>query len=306
MFYDINLEVDSILPHAKGASEINESTSNYTKTPQKDLDVNNNSMQSAKKNTNDERLSIDIDDIIDDPEQIKEVRLRGRLLKEQLEITDGTRRSVPKTRARQSSLQNGQSIDIGGGRESVRNSLPFFSLKTNDVNRIGWAEELFSNEDKMLLNDRFVDIMIHKNLGDSICLKGGSYLLDVNNKIVIIGGSFKNPVIHFVMAINAENATYAQEIKEVIFTHEKLGNSDRRETSRRLGIYETYLRQGVVRGYDREDFGYSSQSAELYARLPEGFHSYGYTGEQQNGRGVSAEDGSNGEIRFSKKTAAEE
>ena len=56
-------------------------------------------MQSAKKNTNDERLSIDIDDIIDDPEQIKEVRLRGRLLKEQLEITDGTRRSVPKTRA---------------------------------------------------------------------------------------------------------------------------------------------------------------------------------------------------------------
>ena len=47
----------------------------------------------------DERYSIDIDDIIDDHEQIKEVRLRGRLLKEQLEITDGTRRSVPKTRA---------------------------------------------------------------------------------------------------------------------------------------------------------------------------------------------------------------
>ena len=46
-----------------------------------------------------ERLSIDIDDIIDDPEQVKEVRLRGKLLKEQLEITDGTRRSVPKTRA---------------------------------------------------------------------------------------------------------------------------------------------------------------------------------------------------------------
>ena len=100
--------------------------------------------------------------------------------------------------------------------------------------------------------------------------------------------------------------TFAQKIKEVIFTHEKLGNSDRRETSCCLGIYETYLGQGVVRGYDREDFGYSSQSAERYARLPEGFSSYGYTGEQQNGRGIFAEDGSNGKIKFSKETAAEE
>ena len=230
----------------------------------------------------------------------------GRLLKEQLEITDGTRRSVPKTRARQSSLQNGQSIDIGGGRESVRNSLPFFSLKTNDVNRIGWAEELFSNEDKMLLNDRFVDIMIHKNLGDAIRLKGGSYLLDVNNKIVIIGGSFKNPVIHFVMAINAENVTYAQEIKEVVFKNEQFGNFGRQEASDFLGFYEVNLGERIVRGYNKEDFGYSSKTGIPFASLPSNFKSYGYTGEQQNGRGVSAKDGSDGKIRFSKETAAEE
>lgn len=54
----------------------------------------------------------------------------------------------------------------------MRYSLPFYSMNEKDVNRIGWAEELFSDEDKMLLNDRFVDIMVRKDLGDAVRLNG--------------------------------------------------------------------------------------------------------------------------------------
>ncbi|MBQ6947488.1 MAG: hypothetical protein IJN42_05515, partial [Clostridia bacterium] len=44
-------------------------------------------------------MSIDIDDIVGDSEQLKEIKLRNDILRDQLELTDGTRRSVPKTRA---------------------------------------------------------------------------------------------------------------------------------------------------------------------------------------------------------------
>lgn len=186
----------------------------------------------------------------------------------------------------------------------MRYSLPFYSMNEKDVNRIGWAEELFSDEDKMLLNDRFVDIMVRKDLGDAVRLKGGAYLLDVNNKIVIIGGTFNNPVIHYVMVINADNATFAQEIKEVIFKYEHLKSLRAREASSSISIYETYFGKKTVRGYDSKDFGYNAQAAELYARLPDGFRSYGYTGTQRDGGGVSAEDGGSGELRYSRDTAA--
>ena len=210
---------------------------------------------------------------------------------------------LEENRIRQTSLKDGQRITLGGGESAVRYSLPFYSMKEKDVNRIGWAEELFSDEDKMLLNDRFVDIMIHKDLGDAIRLKGGSYLLDVNNKIVIIGGSFNNPAIHFVMVINTDNATYAQEIKEVIFTHEHLKSLTAREASSGISIYETYFGQEVVRGYNSQDFGYNAQSANIYARLPEGFSSYGYTRKQQDGSGVFGEAEGDGELRYFLDTA---
>ncbi len=48
IFYDINLEVDQILPHAKGASEIKGSTSNDN-VPQNDTVVNNHSMPVEEK-----------------------------------------------------------------------------------------------------------------------------------------------------------------------------------------------------------------------------------------------------------------
>lgn len=48
VFYDINLEVDSILPHAKSASEISKSTSSDITVPQKAQTVNNNSMPNSE------------------------------------------------------------------------------------------------------------------------------------------------------------------------------------------------------------------------------------------------------------------
>ncbi|MBR5782676.1 MAG: hypothetical protein IKY33_00450, partial [Clostridia bacterium] len=210
---------------------------------------------------------------------------------------------LDKTRKYQASLRNGQTITVGGGDGNIRYSLPFHSMKKNDVNRIGWADELFSAEDKILLNDRFVDIMIRKDLGDAVRLKGNSYLLDINNKIVIIGGTFNNPVIRFVMVINTDNATYAQEIKEVIFTHEHLKSLTAREASSGISIYETYFGQEVVRGYNSQDFGYNAQSAHIFASLPKGFASYGYTEKQQDGSRVSGEDGGTGKLNYSRDTA---
>lgn len=53
VFYDINLEVDSILPHAKSASEISKSTSLDINVPQKAQSVNNNFMPKSEKYSED-------------------------------------------------------------------------------------------------------------------------------------------------------------------------------------------------------------------------------------------------------------
>ncbi len=205
----------------------------------------------------------------------------------------------------ESGVNSNSMQEDGNYAGNIRYSLSFYSTEENDVNRIGWAEELFTDEDKMLLNDRFVDIMIRKDLGDAVRLKGRAYLLDINNKIVIIGGSFQNPVIHYVMVINADNATYAQDIKEVIFNHEQLRNSNRQEASDRLRFYETLLGQEVIRGYDKENFGYHAETGFPFASLPRNFKSYGYTAGEQDGGGVSGENGSYGKVSYSLDTVEE-
>lgn len=44
-----------------------------------------------------------------------------------------------------------------------------------------------------------------------------SRVVEVNNRLVLISGTFKEPIIHNVLVINANNETDAEIIKEVIY-----------------------------------------------------------------------------------------
>ena len=60
-------------------------------------DDNDNVIPISKRfddKNNDTRYSIDVDDILKSPEQLKEIKLRSDILRDQLKLTDGTRRSV--------------------------------------------------------------------------------------------------------------------------------------------------------------------------------------------------------------------
>lgn len=48
-------------------------------------------------------------------------------------------------------------------------------------------------------------------------LADGTRIVEVNNKIVSIGGTYNDPEIYSVLLINAENETYAEYIKGDVF-----------------------------------------------------------------------------------------
>ena len=220
-------------------------------------------------------------------------------LRYSLDTAEVSKEQVAQTKRR---LPSADAEAIGGGESAVRYSLGFYSKNNDSINRIGWSKELFSAEDKKLLNDRIVDIMVRKNRGDAIWLPGNSYVVDVNNKVVIVGGSFKKPIIHYVAILNAGSATEAAIFKEVLLDENYVGGFTAIQAAAYCDIYAAVKGEKHIRTYSREDFVVSKTAkgnTRRYADAPVGFKSYGYTGTQRDGSGISEEDGSNGKVRFS-------
>ncbi len=152
--------------------------------------------------------------------------------------------------------------------------------------RRGWADGVLSEEDRRFLREKISEakargFKAHPRLSD------GSYLFEVNNKIVLVSGDFESPFYDGVVDINADNADTVDEIRKEI---EDATHGKRYSSSAFLGIAEGYYAKEVLRVYRREDWvGSSPNSQGSYPTRPDGYKDFGY-GREQHYRGGSSQE----------------
>ncbi len=155
--------------------------------------------------------------------------------------------------------------------------------------RRGWARGVLSQEDRALLERKISEA---KNLGFKAHprLSDGSYLFEINNKIVVVSGDFENPIYDGIVDINADNADTFNEMRKEI---EDATYGKRYSRSAFLEIIEGYYGEEVLRVYRRENWvGSSSNSQGSYPTRPDGYKDFGYSAEQRYGDGSSRKVGS--------------
>lgn len=152
-------------------------------------------------------------------------------------------------------------------------------------NKRGWANQLFTNEDRKLLEGEFAKLKPVKTQRTDNVLGDSSRIVEVNNKIVLIGGTFAEPEIYCVFAINAANETEATDLKEVVF-YEYKNYRRNKEALQSLFQYVQSCEEDV-RTYRAEDFYYTKGQKDYGERavLPSSFKNYGYTEQFQDGTG---------------------
>lgn len=160
-------------------------------------------------------------------------------------------------------------------------------------NKRGWANQLFTNEDRKLLEGEFAKLNPVKIQRTDNVLGDGSRIVEVNNKIVLIGGTFAEPEIYCVFAINAANETEATDLKEVVF-YEYKNYRRNKEALQSLFQYVQSCEEDV-RTYRAEDFYYTKGQKDYGERavLPSSFKNYGYTQQFQDGTGSNPKAGRN-------------
>ena len=158
-------------------------------------------------------------------------------------------------------------------------------------NKRGWAYGLFNREDMKLLNEKFSELDRHLNSRTDNMLADGTRIVEVNNKIVSIGGTYNDPEIYSVLLINAENETYAEYIKGDVFDEIKCRKCNN------VGMLEEIFRtvefvQGKedARFYNSFDYRYKKgrRDSGERATLPGDFSRYGYN-KESNIRGTGDE-----------------
>ena len=161
-----------------------------------------------------------------------------------------------------------------------------YNKKDNYTALRGWAEGVLSEEDRRLLRGKISEaeasgFEAHPQLSD------GSYLFDVNNKIVFVSGDFDMPVYEAVVDINTDNATTASKIRKDI---EDATYGKRYSCAAFLEIAEDYYGEEILTVYRREDWTGSSADAQgRYPTRPDGYKDFGYSSEQRYGRRSAGE-----------------
>lgn len=164
-------------------------------------------------------------------------------------------------------------------------------------NKRGWALALFidkdTNEDLKLLNEKFA--LLDKSIIDRTDneLGDGSIVVEVNNKIVLIGGTFEEPEIYCVFVINANNETESNGIKEQIYYEAKYFKRNKNSYADFLENVSYYEGKKYCRNYRAEDFSYYKGRNDTGERatLPSDFKNYGYTKQFQDGAGSNPKTG---------------
>ena len=187
--------------------------------------------------------------------------------------------------------------DIKYATDDTIQSEKYDNLETLDdkeikvYNKRGWAYGLFNREDMKLLNEKFSELDKRLNGKTDNMLADGTRVVEINNKIVSIGGTYNDPEIYSVLLINAENETYAEYIKGDVFDEIKCRKCNN------VGMLEEIFRtvefvQGKedARFYNSFDYRYKKgrRDSGERATLPGDFSRYGYN-KESNIRGTSDE-----------------
>ena len=189
---------------------------------------------------------------------------------------------------------DGKNPDIRYSIDDTIQSEKYDNLETLDdkeikvYNKRGWAYGLFNREDMKLLNEKFSELDRHLNSRTDNMLADGTRVVEINNKIVSIGGTYNDPEIYSVFEINARHEFDTESIKDDIkYGQIRYGRS--RYSFEEFGKYEeTCEGKDKVRFYSQTDYLYIRGRTEkgLRAVSKGDFSRYGYN-KESNIRGTS-------------------
>ena len=184
--------------------------------------------------------------------------------------------------------------DIKYATDDTIQSEKYDNLETLDdkeikvYNKRGWAYGLFNREDMKLLNEKFSELDRHLNSRTDNVLADGTRIVEINNKVVLIGGTYKEPEIYSVFEINARHEFDTESIKDDIkYGQIRYGRS--RYSFEEFGKYEeTCEGKDKVRFYSQTDYLYIRGRPEkgLRAVSKGDFSRYG-DNKESNIRGTS-------------------
>ena len=133
-------------------------------------------------------------------------------------------------------------------------------------NKRGWAYGLFNKEDMKLLNEKFSELDKRLNGKTDNMLADGTRVVEINNKIVSIGGTYNDPEIYSVFEINAYHEYEAERIKDDI-KYGQTGNGRNRYSFEELSkLIENYKGKENVRFYSSTNYSYFRGRTEKGAR----------------------------------------
>ena len=149
------------------------------------------------------------------------------------------------------------------------------------ISKRGWTEGILSVEDRRLLREEIANAE-KRGYQANPRLSDGSYLFEVNNKIVLVSGDFENPIYDGVVDINADTATEASYFKEAFLDEFQRQQYSLRECNE---FVEALLGEKYVKIYNRKD--YFSPNGSQIRSLPTretARRDYGYSAKQQYGK----------------------
>ena len=120
-------------------------------------------------------------------------------------------------------------------------------------NNRGWSYGLFNKEDMALLSEKVRELKKDWHKADN-ALWDGSRLVEINNKLVILGGTYKNPEIYNVLVINANQETDAEFIKEDFYFEFNRCKKFREVVANICKSIEIMQGEELVKFYDSIDY----------------------------------------------------
>ena len=129
----------------------------------------------------------------------------------------------------------------------------------------GWAYDLLNNKDMLLLSQK-IDEIYQGLYAGKLKLGDGTFLVDVNDKALIMGGTRQDPTFLLVLLANTNSYNDNLDIvKDVIYESERFRHS-KEEFASFLEIAVSLYKEENLRLFKREDYQYKKGEREAGQR----------------------------------------
>ena len=132
-------------------------------------------------------------------------------------------------------------------------------------NNRGWAYDLLNDKDMLLLSQKIDEIHQELFAGKSM-LGDGTFLVDVNDKALVISGTRQSPIIDLVLLTDTKSfKNNLDVVKDVIYESERF-----RHSKEKLASYLTFaiplFKKENLQLFKREDYQYKKSEGEAGQR----------------------------------------